>query len=279
MLILGIQCAIYFIQFSVGATFNLTGEVKVLEGEIARHRGTIGSVSGFASFIMPLLFIAISGFLCMREERGRLWLGVLVGLGVAALVLTFTRAAWVGFAVGLVWLTVVGLKRGMISGRRLIPIGLVMAFSVLALMSKIMMRLDADHESDYDERAALVAMAWNVIEAHPLFGVGAGAYGFVFREYVPPNLSDAWLYVVHNVYLLKWAETGTIGLMGFLFLVGVALWGAVRCTGLEDRALAALALGWSAGLVSVLVLFFWNMPLGFAVDCLFWFMFWFDPGC
>jgi O-antigen ligase len=116
-------------------------------------------------------------------------------------------------------------------------------------------------------------MAWNVIETHPLLGVGAGAYSYVFRQYLSPDLQDKWLFVVHNIYLLRWAETGFFGLISFLILPLVSLRQALVCIRLSDEIMSSLALGWSAGLVSILWQMWWDTTLGFPANSLIWFMF------
>lgn len=211
MAVLCVQCLVYFVQTALGITFTLTGEVIESHGGFGRHGGTVSTrPAPFASFILPLLFIPISRFLVVGHGGTRWRMGLLAAMGGAALVLTFTRAAWAGFALGFVWLVGLGLKRGLIRPLRLWFIAGALGLVVLVMLPQVLVRLGSDHGSDYEERLRLIRMAWNVIQAHPILGVGAGSYSFVFRQYQPYKLLDAdvWVYIVHNVYLLRWAEAG-----------------------------------------------------------------------
>jgi O-antigen ligase len=151
----------------------------------------------------------------------------------------------------------------------------ILGLAVLCLLPQVMQRVDANHSRDYEERLSLIRMAWNVIRAHPILGVGAGAYSFEFRQYQPHDLlgDGVWVYIVHNVYLLRWAETGVFGLCSLLLFFVVGLRKAVVCTRVHDENQAALALGCSAAVVALLWEMLWDVSLGFSANALVWFLF------
>ncbi len=276
LITLGIQCVVYFIQNSIGMTFSLTGAVSVREGDIARHGGTVATrLHAFASFIMPLVFIAISRFMTMSTWRHRIWTGPLAVMGGLALVLTYTRASWMGFILGFAWLLAVGAMRRMIRPRRVLFLVDAIVLVVVLLLPKIMIRLSHSYSAAYTERVLLMKMAWNVITAHPLLGVGAGAYGYVFQDYLTPELREkgVWVYMVHNIYLRRWAETGLFGLLSFLGVFAVGLRQALVCTRSRDPAMSSVALGWSTGLIALLWEMFWDTNLGFSANSLIWLLF------
>ena len=65
-------------------------------------------------------------------------------------------------------------------------------------------------------------IAFSVIEAHPLGGVGVNNYAVVMQEHDNTILGRRFGTMrrpVHNIYLLITGETGFIGLMSFLWLV------------------------------------------------------------
>jgi hypothetical protein len=276
MIVLGMQCLVYFIQTALGLTFTVTGEIRDAGSGLGRHGGTVSTrPAPFASFLMPLLYIAISRFLIVRSVWTRSWMGLLAAMGGAALLLTFTRAAWSGFALGFVFLVGLGVRRRLIRPLRLWFILGALGLVVLCMLPNVIHRLGADHGSDYEERLTLVRMAWNVIRARPLLGVGAGAYSFEFRQYQPHGLLEkgVWVYIVHNVYLLRWAETGVFGLLSLLLFFFVGLRRAVVGTRVHDENQAALALGCSAGVVALLWEMLWDVSLGFSANALVWFLF------
>ena len=277
MVVLFMQCIVYFVQTALGLTFTLTGEVIESDGWFGRHGGTVSTrPAPFASFIMPLLFIAISRFLVVRSGWTRFWMALLSGMGAAALLLTFTRAAWAGFALGFVWLIGLGVWRRLIRPLRLWFVLGMLGLVVLIMLPNVMFRLESDHSSDYEERVRLIKMAWNVIQAHPILGVGAGAYSFVFRQFQPHALLDnkeVWVYIVHNVYLLRWAETGVAGLLSLLLFFFAGFRKAFVCTRIGNENQATLALGCSAGIVALLWEMMWDVSLGFSANAMIWFLF------
>ncbi len=276
MVILCMQCLVYYAQTALGLTFTLTGEVIKSDGWLGRHGGTVATrPAPFASFIMPLLHIAISRYFIVSSRGTRFWMGLLAAMGGVALVLTFTRAAWAGFTLGFVWLIVLGLRRRLIRLRRLGFLVVVLLLVVAVMLPQISGRMAADHESDYDERFRLIEMSWYVIRDNLIFGVGAGAYNFVFRDYLPPELREkgVWVYIVHNVYLLRWAETGFLGLLSLVLFYVAGFRQALAGTRLRDENLAALSLGCSAGIVSLAWEMMWDVTLGFSASALVWFLF------
>lgn len=275
LLTLAMQAVVCFIQNGVGYTFNLLGETTARsDGDLQRHGGTVSAnVKGFANFIVPLLLLAVSRFLFMPAGRAQRWAALVCVLGTAALILTFTRASWAGFVLGFAWLVTVGLKQRRLQPSRLVTIGVLALLAVAVLLPQILLRLADDHAADYEERAVLMRIAWNIIRTNPLLGVGAGAYGHVLHDYVSFADRSKWLYIVHNAYLLRWAETGLLGLLSLLALLGAGFRQAMVCSrGLSsDRSMVAL--GWSAGLIALAWEMLWDFALGPQTYCLLWLLF------
>jgi len=270
---LALQSGIYFVQHLAGATFTPAGEwIAAQDAALGRYGGTVGARPAmFSSFLLPLLLIALA-FLLASRERG-VWIryGAPAAAGAAALILTFTRASWIGFALGLVYLLVAAWRRGwLVRGRMWALAGALLAVAAV-LSPKILARVAEDHGAAFDERWSLILMAQRVIEANPWTGVGAGAYPYVFRDYLTPELADKWLYVVHNVYVLRAAETGLPGVAAWMaFLVVAFRLAAPERMGRPAAALAAL--GWRAGLIALAWEMLWDVSIGPAAGSLLWFL-------
>jgi O-antigen ligase len=94
--------------------------------------------------------------------------------------------------------------------------------------------------------------SWKMVRAHPLAGIGLGAYKAIFPNYARHD----GMFVVdyaHNDYLQAASDGGVIaaGLaLCFIVLLGRAVWRATRA---EDPLEAGLALGGGAGLFALLV--------------------------
>jgi O-antigen ligase len=71
-------------------------------------------------------------------------------------------------------------------------------------------------------RIPMIQIALNLIEAHPVGGVGLNNYAVVMGEYDNTILGRRYKSIhrpVHNTYLLIAGETGILGLAAFLLLV------------------------------------------------------------
>jgi O-antigen ligase len=274
LLVLAIQSIIYYIQNFLGITFTLTGEV-LQSGELPRPGGTVSTnPSGFASFILPPIFLAAACFVSLNKTQKRRWhISILIGLAIGALILTLTRAAWGSFILGLGCFVILGYRRGVLSFRDLLMIGGFVSLAAIAAAPMIAARLEgAPLESSYNERSALWQMAINVIEAHPIAGVGPGAYGLKYTAYLTPELAGKWQSIVHNHYLLRTAENGIPGGIAFVLLLVAAFRYAVKLTCSGAPTIRAVALAASAGLLALSFEMFWDIWLGFSYNAMLWFI-------
>jgi O-antigen ligase len=268
---LAVQSVICIIQWRLGTAFSLLGDTDDL-GDIPRPGGTVSTnPAGFCSFILPALMIAAARFM-NRDRRERHpfdWLLVL--LGVTAIILTFTRAAWVGLALGLAYITVVGIRWGYITARQMIVVAAAVVAVSIPAIPLMQARLNAAPVGDsYDERANLKQIAVNVILHHPVFGIGPGAYDHEFKQYLPPGSDRFWLAGVHNEYLMRTAETGIAGGVAFVWVLLSALSQARRLSRSSDTRTRIFGLGWSAGLLALAWQMYWVPWRGFSYNSILW---------
>ena len=88
-----------------------------------------------------------------------------------------------------------------------------------------------------------------MIEDRPLFGYGAGNCHIAGQKYADQGKWRAeWYYTIHSKYLLVWIETGVLGLVTFLAVLGTGLYQGMRAWRLKDPFLAPLGLALSAAL-------------------------------
>ncbi len=89
---------------------------------------------------------------------------------------------------------------------------------------------DVDSNS---HRAVCRIVGWEMVKAHPLFGLGPEQVGKQFDRYVPAKvhrpLPRGWYGHLHNIYLQYAAERGVIGLLSILWLIGKCLTDFRRC--------------------------------------------------
>ncbi|MBI2940503.1 MAG: O-antigen ligase family protein [Chloroflexi bacterium] len=204
--------------------------------------------------------------------RGSNWrwrlAAVTAALTAVALAMSMSRGGWLGLASG----AVVGtLLLGRFPGRlgpalRLgvfisVLGGLLAAFGLLPTTVTARLASIVGSFGVFDARGVVPTAAnWAVVErvahwqsaaemflAQPLLGVGPGHYAVVYRAYaILPFWRDS-LGHAHNIYLNVAAETGVVGLVGYLAMVGSWFLLVIRAR----RRLAAGAAGERAFVVGV----------------------------
>ena len=267
-----VQSLVYFLQYSLGITFTLSGEV-IPEGEIVRPGGTVSTnPSGFGSFVVPILSLAVARFLVGYDRFPRRLLEMLILGAMGAIVLTLTRAVWVGTTASIVMMTVVAYRRGLLRYSRFSRVaagGVVVAILGAPFIAQRL--AESTVESAYDERAGLMRMAIRVIEHNPIVGVGLGAYAHTYKTFLTPELMDQWVYTVHNAYLLRAAETGIPGGIGLVLLFVFALRQALRLSRHPHLMAKTLGVGWCGAFLALAWEQYWDIWSGWSYNALFWF--------
>ena len=182
---------------------------------------------------------------------------------LAAIVMSWSRGAWLGVGAGLIVATIVQSRRAFVLS---VIAAFALTFVILLSSINIIPAAVADRfggvtdyfgvfdvrgvkvdDSNYAivERMAHWQAAVEMFVAHPLLGVGIGNYAAVYPGYALPHWDDP-LGHAHNYYLNVAAEAGLIGLAAYLLLWAAAFWQgwrAVRVTGGWQRGVAAGLLG------------------------------------
>jgi putative inorganic carbon (hco3(-)) transporter len=222
-------------------------------GSFMRVGGTVGSPNFAAGYLSICLALAAS-VLLTNLSGGYKALGISVlGLGCVALILTFSRGGWTALVLALFVLAFgVWHRRGLSLKMPLAAAGLFLLL-YLPFHNQVSARLFGDDKGSAESRVPLMHLAFRIVEANPVLGVGVNNFTVVMNRYLSPEFREAWRFTVHNKYLLVLAETGAIGLLAFLaFLLGTLRKGWL-CWRLCDEPLSLLALGFVAGLVGHMV--------------------------
>jgi putative inorganic carbon (hco3(-)) transporter len=219
----------------------------------SRVGGGLGSPNDAAGYLSAVTGVALSVLLTSANRRFKFLAAVALGLGLIALILTFSRGGWVSFLVIVCIVSFLGLRGKRFSWRMpaaviacLLPAGLVFSDAIVH-------RLTADDKGAAHSRVPLMKLATLIIEDHPLFGVGANNFPLAMEPYVTRGFSGEFLYTVHNKYLLVWSETGPGALFALLwFLVDIVRRG-MRCWRYRDPLVSPVALGLAAGICGQMI--------------------------
>jgi O-antigen ligase len=266
-------------------------------GASIRVFGTFDQPNPYGGYLNLSLPIALALTLCGRDPRMRWVAGGASALMLFALYLSGSRGALLGLVAALVVLAAVGwrIERptiiALLVGAPLVAIAWLAHLVPIRIEEKLLAQFRVNdvsltaqlNDANYStiERLAHWVAGLRMFRAHPLLGVGAGNYDAAYQRYKVPGWDESLTHA-HNYYINAAAETGALGLLAFLALIGVALWVAWRATRATDwrrgahGALAgvdarAVAIGCGAVVVALCVhnftdnLFVHAMELQFAL--------------
>lgn len=229
--------------------------------------------------VMILLWIGALAGVGFGTPRRRVTGGLLTVTTFTAVLLSGTRGAWLGLAVGLAVTGFVllvlfrGRLRGFVADRR-VRVGIVVAVGVGALAALAMAPalLDRLTRTSDGGRAYYIDTALRMFETSPLVGIGPGNWAARRIAFTEVGEPDIYVAHPHNIYMGTLAETGLLGAgAGVVALVAV-LWlivSALRSgsSGRQRWGLAgAFVLAYLA--VALLVDSFANLPVVVALALL-----------
>jgi putative inorganic carbon (HCO3(-)) transporter len=228
------------------------------------HPNILGGILVFG--LLPIV-----GLASIRPQGGRSLSLVVASLGAAALLITFSRGAWLGLLAGLAVLGGMLLTIGDRPAVRRLGLtcaaGLIVAAPfALPFRDALGARADPSGVSitevrSIHERTALSQATTTVIAAHPFLGVGAGGLPEAMQAADP---SFQYTYQPANVVLLDvTAETGIVGGVAYLVLV-LAPWIAMlahRPMWTPELAVASGALA-AVTVVGLLDYYTWTFSAG-----------------
>ncbi|NLE75419.1 MAG: O-antigen ligase family protein [Chloroflexi bacterium] len=234
----------------------------LLFGRFMRAYGTFQQPNPYGGYLGLTLPLAFALLLAIRARPFRAPLGRLAALPAAALVgsallMTWSRGAWVG-AAGLSAVAILRNRRAALAfGGVAVVVALLVVLGAAGVMPPAITQRFAglgDYFGIRDvrgipptdanwavlERLAHWQAAWAMVSDHPWLGVGPGNYVAVYPAYALPFWRDP-LGHAHNIYLNVAAEMGLVGLGAYLLFwiwAFVALWrGLRRAAGLRQAIL------------------------------------------
>jgi len=204
-------------QASLGGVFWWLGErtfnagtpgiaKAIVNGQlIMRPYATFPHPNVLAGFVLVSLMLIGVRRQVSGVRRFLYWLAIV--LGIVAILISFSRSAWVvGLLIGL-WLV---RKKPLL-------------FTVYCLLSTVgvIAWLAPYFSTDeaFFQRLQLIKTAWLMIQTTPLVGVGLNNFIVRLPDFWQMTGFTYWLQPVHNIFLLIMAETGLVGLLIFLWFL------------------------------------------------------------
>lgn len=223
----------------------------------------------FGAYIIFILPMTFCFFYPGLKKKEKIFLVINCLLGVYCLLKTSSRAAWLGFLVGVILYFFIYKKNISV----IVPFGILLLFIVSPYGFERIRSLFTLEQNTVWERAQLWKGTWNMIKVHPFLGFGINTFSRYFLEYKPSVYPD--IRYTHNSYLQMWSEIGIMGLVAFVSIIFTILKNVLKDIknklrkGLEGLILLGLVSGYVAFLVQsgldtnlyslVLTTFFWVM--------------------
>jgi O-antigen ligase len=216
---------------------------SMAEGAAFRVHGTMSIYMTFAGILMLSALVVMAQLLFF--PRGR-WFWGLVGslaLLIAALVMTHTRGAWIGFAAGAALILGCRQKRLLLA----LPVVAVAVFLAAPEAVRVRIRSIIDPQDvTARERLYMWGSGVQIVRDHPWTGVGINGVKSVYQAYKHPNaVRDQRPHLHSNLFQIA-AERGLIGVACWLW-IWVAFYGQAwtifRVRGPDTPRASALVVG------------------------------------
>lgn len=234
-------------------------------------RATFSNPNGMAGWLIAIIPLILSLVIKNRSSKPerfiRLALWGIISLMTLCLVLTYSRGAWIGAALSLIFLAI--FKK---SGLLISIIFAIIAFPFIAppvLKERILDLLRFKVPYSVKELLASIVLftepvrngLWReaalIIKDFPLFGCGINTYSIVAPHYKIAETGGGY---PHNCYLHMAAETGLVGLFSFLLMMLLLfVKPLLNLKKMEDEFCKNVLLGLLAGLFGFLVHSFFDV--------------------
>ncbi len=185
-----------------------------------------GHWMAFSGQMMLVLMLA-GAFLLAKHARPRAKWEIAMAVFFAAvisvgLLLSFTRGAWLGAALGTAYL-LWHYKRMLIPVLPLVALGGYFAApDFLQERARSILENRADYSAG--ARRVMYRAGWSMIKAHPVFGVGPEGVQYEFDRYKPDAyIPLAWYGHLHSDYLQTAASRGLPALAFLLWFFALAI--------------------------------------------------------
>jgi putative inorganic carbon (HCO3(-)) transporter len=245
---------------------------------VVRSDSTLESLQGpftypnyFGFYLLVVAIVAIVAFMETRTLATRVALGALLAASLVCLFLTYTRAAWIGFAIALVVLALVRYRRLLVVAAAALIVAALVAPGAANKAQERFGDLASKSEANNSNSWTWRVDQWTAVLPYgldrPATGQGFGSYSrmtvrrFGRFDHRYPTVEDANRgvfspegFTAHNDYVKLLVEMGFPGLVLWLIVFAGVIWTAARARrirGLEAVGAGMLALTVALMLISV----------------------------
>lgn len=232
--------AIGSLQFFLGVKWFIPTSFDVIHGD--RTTGTFGNAAEYGSVLAAAGLLTLAQMVSTQSMMRRFVLAAFFGIIVAGIIISMTRTPLIGFAAALL-IIYVGDPRT----RGFLTVGGVLGVVCATVALPFVMDMDAlsaraTHLEPIYNRLTLWATAANMIDAHPILGIGFGRAAF--DTYKTVYLSGfgaiggewaSYVGVPHLEYLHIGVLCGLLGAAAYLWAIWACI-AALRSALSDPRA-------------------------------------------
>ena len=199
---------------------------------------TIKRITGFTSHWMTLsgqemiVLVLLAALLLFTPRlRSARWLAAAAAVIAIAFVAAYTRSMWMGAALGIAFLVWLRDRRWLLLAP--LPLLLLLWWNPLGVGDRLVSVYRPAGDLDSNQfRVVCRRAGWEMIKAHPWFGLGPEQVKAQFLQYIPADVprplpTGAYIHL-HNVYLQYAAERGVPALLAFLWFLATMLRDFIR---------------------------------------------------
>ncbi len=203
------------------------------------HPNILGGVMAIGLLVLLNLYLKnsnlITGQSGFQKIKQYLLLTAYI-LMFMALIFSFSRAAWLGFIVGIIILSfILVIQKKYYQQKELLIIILIsvaltsLIYSQYSNLFQTRLSINSRLENiSYAERVSSINDSKIIIKDNFLFGTGIGNYALELDNNTI-NSHPSWYYQpVHNAFLLVWSELGIFGLLFFALLLVYLLFNSYK---------------------------------------------------
>ncbi len=213
---------------------------------------TFAGVDPNSAGVMLALAIPIAWWLAQESTiiRNRRWLRLLnyayIPIATFAIFLTASRTALLAAVIAYAFILIAVQRlswgtRLLIAPLLIVSVVLVVRYVPATSFERLNEMGDSVSESNLTGRGDIWRSGIALILDHPLLGLGGGSF---------PSVNSTGQ-AAHNLIVSVWAETGLVGLLLYLSIIGTAIWSALRHPRMEAFFWCTLLLIWALGASSL----------------------------
>ncbi len=199
------------------------------------------NANSIAMFLEPLVAIGMGFVLFGITRRERLVAGIWLAIPLAALVLTFSRGAYLAL-VALALVAILSARQKLVLLAATVTVGLLVLWRVPRVPQRIEQLFSIQGPANAVAGRVLIwQAALSMLRDHPLQGAGLSGYKAAVLPYVPPGSgTDTGTMYPHNLWLTFWSELGLLGLVAFSWIYFGLIWNGWRALAAAGRQRAVI---------------------------------------